>query len=100
MNHRIKSLSGTSSQGFMAVHAADLGLLIGAGDGIEPALSAWEVSSAIRGLCAETLICGMLAGLARSDRESPLGLTRSARGGRGELANGGRPGGLVQLHPG
>ena len=44
---------------------------------IELALSAWEVSSAIRGLRAETLICGILARLATSDREMPLGLTRS-----------------------
>ena len=29
--------------------------------GIERALSAWEVSSTIRGLPAETLICGILA---------------------------------------
>ena len=40
-------------------------------------LSAWEVSSAIRGLRAEMLICGTLARLATSDRESPSGLTRS-----------------------
>jgi len=40
-------------------------------------LSAWEVSSAICGLRAETLICGILARLATSDRESPLLLTRS-----------------------
>jgi hypothetical protein len=45
--------------------------------GIEPALSAWEVSSAIRGLRAETLICGSSDRVATSDRESPLGLTRS-----------------------
>jgi hypothetical protein len=40
-------------------------------------LSAWKVSSAIRGLPAETLICGILARLGTSDRESPLGLTQS-----------------------
>jgi hypothetical protein len=40
-------------------------------------LSAWEVSSAIRGLRAETRIWGLLARLATSDRESPPGLTRS-----------------------
>jgi hypothetical protein len=39
--------------------------------------SAWEVSSAIRGLRAEMLICGILACLAMSDRESPPRLTRS-----------------------
>jgi len=45
--------------------------------GIEPALSAWEVSSAIRALPAKTLISGILARLAPGDRESPLGLSRS-----------------------
>ena len=40
-------------------------------------LSAWEASFVIRGLRAQTLICGMLARLATSDRESPLGLTPS-----------------------
>ena len=45
--------------------------------GIEPALSAWEVSSAIHGLPAKTLICGSLPRLSESDRESPPGLTRS-----------------------
>ena len=45
--------------------------------GIEHAQSAWEVSSAIRSQPAETLICGILARLAISDRESPPGLTRS-----------------------
>jgi hypothetical protein len=45
--------------------------------GIELALSAWEVSSAIRGLSAETLTWGILARLTTSDRESPPGLTRS-----------------------
>jgi hypothetical protein len=44
---------------------------------IELALSAWEVSSPIRGLPAETLTCDILACLATSDRESPSGLTRS-----------------------
>jgi hypothetical protein len=61
---------------------SDLGLRMGAGDGervtgIEPALSAWEVSSAIRSLRAETLICGILARQAASDPESPPGLIRS-----------------------
>jgi hypothetical protein len=48
-----------------------------AGGGIEPPLSAWEVSTTIRGLFAETPICGILARLAASDRESPSALTRS-----------------------
>jgi hypothetical protein len=49
--------------------------------GLEPSLQARTISlgssSAIRGLRAETLICGILACLAMSDRESPLGLARS-----------------------
>ena len=44
---------------------------------IELALSAWEVSSAIRDLRAATLIRDILARLAASDRESPPGLTPS-----------------------
>src|SRR5215471_21056326 len=36
-----------------------------------------EVSSATHGLRAQTLICCILARLATSDRESPVGLTRS-----------------------
>src|SRR5215470_20272116 len=40
-------------------------------------LSAWEVSSATHGLRAQTLICGILARLATSDRQSPVGLIRS-----------------------
>ena len=40
-------------------------------------LSAYEVSFVTRGLCAETLICGTVARLATTDRESPLGLSRS-----------------------
>jgi hypothetical protein len=39
--------------------------------------SAWEVSSTTHGLPAETLICNSLVRLSASDRESPLGLTRS-----------------------
>lgn len=39
--------------------------------------SAWEVSSVICGLPAETLICAILARLATSDRESPRGPTPS-----------------------
>jgi len=57
--------------------ASDLDIYLERVTGIEPALSAWEVSSAICGLRAETLICGILARLATSDRESPLLLTRS-----------------------
>ena len=37
-------------------------------------LSGWEVLAAIRGLGAETLIGGILAHLAMSDRELPLGV--------------------------
>src|SRR5262249_16022140 len=40
-------------------------------------LSAWEVSSVVRGLRAEKLICGILARLPVTDAESPLGLTSS-----------------------
>ena len=45
--------------------------------GIEPALSAWEVSATIRGLPADTLACGTLACLTASDRELLSGLARS-----------------------
>jgi len=45
--------------------------------GIEPALSAWEVSATIRGLPADTLVCGTLARLTASDRELPPSLTQS-----------------------
>jgi hypothetical protein len=45
--------------------------------GIDPALSAWEVSATIRGLPADTLACGTLARLTARDRESPPGLIRS-----------------------
>ena len=45
--------------------------------GIEPPLSAWEVSVTIRRLPADPLACGTLAGLTASDRESPSGLMRS-----------------------
>jgi hypothetical protein len=37
-------------------------------------LSGWEVLAATRGLGAETLIGDILADLAMSDRESPLGV--------------------------
>jgi hypothetical protein len=38
---------------------------------VEQPLSAWEVSATIRGLPANTLVCGALARLTASDRESP-----------------------------
>jgi hypothetical protein len=47
------------------------------GEGIEPPLSAWEVSVTIRGLPADTLACGTLASLTASDRELPPGLIQS-----------------------
>jgi hypothetical protein len=52
----------------------------GAGEGakgIEPPLSAWEVSVTIRRLPADTLACGILTRLTASDRESLSGLIPS-----------------------
>jgi len=45
--------------------------------GIEPALSAWEVSSPFHGLPAGTLTCGHDGALSMSDRGSPRGFALS-----------------------
>src|SRR5215470_3938271 len=42
-----------------------------AGEGIEPALSAWEVCGAARVLPAESVTCGDHDGLSVSDRDYP-----------------------------
>src|SRR5215471_19631345 len=42
-----------------------------AGEGIEPALSAWEVCGAARVLPADSLTCGDLGGLSTGDHDYP-----------------------------
>jgi hypothetical protein len=73
-----------SSLGFIGVRAAgrmarayrgELGwTAVNCNPNCNRALSGWEVLAAIRGRGAETLIGGILAHLAMSDRESPLGV--------------------------
>jgi hypothetical protein len=59
--------------------------------GIEPALSAWEVSATLRGLPADTLARGALARLTATDRELLPSLTQSdsqARSGHDQIGSG------------